>query len=53
MHVRNRDAFSDSRFGVAELSLTFRSRAGTQQKKQKVGQGKFLQGSMNTTGMPK
>lgn len=51
-----KDAFSESRFGVVELSLTSRGRAGTQQEKQRVGQGKFLPGShecLNTTGMHK
>lgn len=56
VHVKNRDALSDSRFGVVELSLTSRGRAGTQQKKQRAGQGKFLPGiheCLNTTGMRK
>ncbi len=55
-HMKNRDALSNSRFGVVELSLTSRGRAGTQQKKQRAGQGKFLPGShecLNTTGMHK
>lgn len=46
MHIKNNDALSDSRFGVAELSLTSRGRAGTQQKKhtQRAG-GNSCQGS--------
>lgn len=54
--LKTRDALSDSRFSVVELSLTSRGRAGTQQKKQGAGQGKFLPGiheCLNTTGMHK
>lgn len=47
-YEKKKDALSDSRFGVVELSLTSRGRAGTQQKKQtERGRGNSCQGSMS------
>lgn len=55
-YVKNKDALSNSRFGVVELCFTSIGRAGTQKEKQTAGQGKFLPGIhefLNTTGMCK
>lgn len=51
--LTNKDALSDSRFCVVELSLTFRQGRDAAEK-QRVIQGKFLPGiheCLNTTGM--